>query len=156
MKYAAQTVALLKKMGIQKMYKGCEYIVSSISYIDKNETHFAPVTKVLYVEIAKQFNTSSLCVEKNMRSIIKSIWAKPENQNLIAEIFGPYNLAKRPSNMEFLVLLYSHLKYIESQKATSNSNSTVDYTFTCPLSGSPCEFCKEFIIETMHNMNKND
>lgn len=156
MKYAAQTVALLKKMGIQKMYKGCEYIVSSINYIDKNEKHFAPVTKVLYVEIAKQFNTSSLCVEKNMRSIIKSIWAKPENKNLIAEIFVPYNLEKRPSNMEFLVLLYSHLKYTDSKKVTSDSNNTVDYTFTCPLSGNPCEFCKEFIIETVNNITKDD
>lgn len=154
MKYTAQTVALLKKLGIKKMYKGCEYIVSSISYMDKNEKFFTPVTKVLYVEIAKQFNTSSLCVEKNMRSIIKNIWSKPENQDMITEIFGPYNLTKRPSNMEFLVLLYNHLKYIDTRTFPTLSNNTVDYTFTCPLSGSPCEFCKEFIIETINNMNK--
>lgn len=153
MKYKAYTVAILQKLGIQKMYKGCEYIISSISYMDKNEKFFAPVTKVLYVEIAKQYNTSSLCVEKNMRSVIKNIWARPENSELITKIFGPYNLSKRPSNMEFLVLLYNYLKFESSGSIHSGSKDTVDYTFTCPLSGNPCEFCKEFVIETIHNMN---
>lgn len=154
MKYKAYTIALLKKLGIQKMYKGCEYIVSSISYMNKNEKYFTPVTKVLYVEIAKQYNTSSLCVEKNMRSIIKSIWSRPENSELISEIFGPYNLSKRPSNMEFLILLYNHLKYDHTASLSEISKDKVDYTFTCPLSGNPCEFCKEFVIETIHNMKK--
>ena len=154
MKYKAYTIALLKRLGIQKMYKGCDYIVASISYMDKNEKYFAPVTKVLYVEIAKQFNTSNLCVEKNMRSIIKNIWSKPENKELIAEIFGPNNLDKRPSNMEFLVLLYNQLKRNNVTPPADVSKNTADYTFMCPLSGSPCEFCKEFIIETLNSINK--
>lgn len=155
MKYKAYTIALLKKLGIQKMYKGCDYIVSSISFMDKNEKYFTPVTKVLYVEIAKQYNTSSLCVEKNMRSIIKNIWSKPENRKLIYEIFGPYNLEKRPSNMEFLVLLYNYLKRNNVNPPSDISKNAIDYTFMCPLSGSPCEFCKEFIIETLNNINQD-
>lgn len=150
MKYKAYTIALLQKFGIQKMYKGCDYIVSSISFIAKNEKFFTPVTKVLYVEIAKQYNTSSICVEKNMRSIIKNIWSRPENSELICKIFGKYNLTKRPSNMEFLMLLYNYLKY---KHTDIPSKKNVDYTFTCPISGNPCEFCKEFVIETIQNMN---
>ena len=151
MKYKAYTIALLQKLGIQKMYKGCEYIVSSISYIAKNEKYFTPVTKVLYVEIAKQYNTSSICVEKNLRSVIKNIWSRPENDELICTIFGEYNVAKRPGNMEFLVSLYHYLKYTYTD---SSASENIDYTFTCPLSGNPCEFCKEFVIETIHHINK--
>lgn len=152
MKYEAHTLKLLHALGFHKMYKGCEYIISSINYISKNETYFTPVTKVLYVEIAKQYNTSSICVEKNIRSIIRKIWADPENEELICKIFGKHNLNKSPSNVEFLMLLYNYLKH---RRNTKTSKETIDYTFICPLSGSPCEFCKEFIVETINNLNKD-
>lgn len=151
MKYKAYALELLHKLGIQKIYKGCEYIIASMSYIASNEKLFTPVTKILYVEIAKQYNTSNLCVEKNMRAIIKRIWARPENKGLICEIFGEHNLAKRPSNVEFLMLLYNYLKY---ERGNDHSDKKVDYTFICPLSGNTCEFCKEFVIETIHKMNE--
>ncbi len=151
MKYEANALKLLHKLGIQKMYKGCEYIISSINYISKNETYFTPVTKVLYVEIAKQYNTSGICVEKNIRSIIRKIWADPENEPLICEIFGKHSHKKAPSNIEFLVLFYNHLKYPTEPKDT---DQTTDYTFICPLSGNTCEFCKEFLIEQLHNIRQ--
>lgn len=148
MKYEATAIDLLHKLGIQKVYKGCEYIIASMNYISKNETYFTPVTKVLYVEIAKQYNTSSICVEKNIRSIIKKIWSNRENGELIREIFGKRHCQKNPSNVEFLVLLYAYLKHITGKRKTSE---TEDYTFICPLSGNSCEFCREFLIEKLHN-----
>lgn len=147
MNYKSSTQNILRKLGIQKLYKGCEYIASSIAFISENEKYFSPVTKVLYVEIAKQHNTSNLCVEKNMRSVIQAIWNQSENKELLARIFGEYNLDKRPSNMEFLVLLYNYLKFHEDELS-----SDADYTFICPLSGTSCEFCKEFIIEKLSGL----
>lgn len=155
MDYRGYTIALLQKLGIQKMYKGCEYIISSICYIQKNETYFTPVTKVLYVEIAKEHNTSSLCVEKNMRSVIKTIWDKEDNKELLPQIFGEYNLSKRPSNMEFLVLLFNHIKYKMDYINTLSAHKDM-YSFTCPLSGNNCEFCKEFVIDTIHQLTNPD
>ncbi len=151
MKYEANATELLHKFGIQKVYKGCEYIISSINYISKNELYFTPVTKVLYVEIAKQYNTSSICVEKNIRSIIKKIWSNPENEELICEIFGKHHYRQNPSNVEFLVMFYSYLK---NPAVRTTTNETADYTFICPLSGNNCEFCKEFIIEQLQNINQ--
>lgn len=148
MKYEAKAIELLHKLGIQKVYKGCEYIIASINYISKNETYFTPVTKVLYVEIAKQYNTSSICVEKNIRSIIKKIWSNQGNGKLIREIFGQHHCQKNPSNVEFLVLFYAYLKHTTGKRKTSE---TEDYTFICPLSGNSCEFCREFLIEKLHN-----
>lgn len=148
MKYEAQTLKLLHKLGIQKLYKGCEYIISCINFIAANETCFSPVTKVLYIEVAKQFNTSNICIEKNIRSIIKKIWTFPENSKLINKIFGEHNVKKAPGNIEFLMLLYQYLK--EENQLLSSKNA--DYTFICPHSGNACEFCKEFIIETLNKM----
>ncbi len=150
MKYEAHTLALLHKLGIQKMYKGCEYIISCINYISQNEIYFTPVTKVLYVEIAKQYNTSGICVEKNIRSIIKKIWSNSYNENLLYEIFGKQYQTKSPSNISFLILLYNYLKQSVVNQNPNNTNDE-DYTFVCPLSGNNCEFCKEFIFEKLKN-----
>ena len=150
MKYKAPTLALLHKFGIQKMYKGCEYIISSMTFISENEVYFTPVTKVLYVEIAKQYNTSSICVEKNIRSIIKKIWSNPYNQNLLMDIFGKQYRTKSPSNISFLMLLYNHLKQ-SVVTPNANNNDDEDYSFVCPLSGNTCEFCREFIFEKLKN-----
>lgn len=156
MEYTAYITALFRKLGLRKMYKGCDYIISAIRYMDMDETFYAPVTKVLYVEIAKQHFTSGICVEKNIRSVIRSIWEKPENTELISEIFGKTALTKRPGNIEFLVLLYNYLKkslsYESGDKDSHSPYTAKDYTFTCPLSGTPCEFCKEFVIETVNHL----
>lgn len=149
MDYRSCTSELLQNLGIKKLYKGCEYIISSIDYMHKNEKYYAPITKVLYVEIAKDYNTSSLCVEKNVRSIIKSIWDKEENIPLLAEIFGEDNLSKRPSNLKFLTLLYQYI-----WEKMDSSPQINDYHFICPLSGNDCEFCKEFILETLEHLKK--
>ena len=148
MKYETIALELLHRLGIQKTYKGCEYIISCIKYISENETAFTPVTKVLYIEIAKQFNTSGMCVEKNIRSIIKKIWINTDNELLINEIFGKYHSGKNPSNVEFLVLLYSYLKQ------QTNKNKYADYTFLCPISGNTCEFCREFIDDHIKKLGQ--
>ncbi len=154
MKYRGYTLELLHSLGIHKTYKGCDYIISSINYIHKNEAYYTPVTKVLYVEIAKEHNTSSMCIEKDMRGVIKLIWEQEDNLELRAKIFGEYNLEKRPSNMEFLMLLYNHIKYEMDFARTKQSEA--DYTFICPLSGNTCEFCKEFVIETIRNITHEE
>jgi two-component system response regulator (stage 0 sporulation protein A) len=148
MKYGAPALAFLHRLGIQKMYKGCEYIISSINFISENEIYFTPVTKVLYVEIAKKYNTSGICVEKNIRSIIKKIWSNPYNEKLLSEVFGPQNETNAPSNITFLMSLYNYLKQSDANKTSSIKSE--DYTFICPQSGKACEFCKEFIIEKLN------
>lgn len=149
MNYKANALKLFHKLGIHKMYKGCEYIISSINYISQNETYFTPVTKVLYVEIAKQYTTSSICVEKNIRSVIKRIWCNPDNKVLLSEIFSEQFGPKCPTNVEFLMTIYHYLKQTMTPEH-SGKLSPGDYTFICPLSGNNCEFCKEFIIEKLN------
>ncbi len=146
MKYETYAVELLHKFGIQKMYKGCEYVISSMKYISGHESYFTPVSKVLYVEIAKQYNTSGICVEKNIRSLIKKIWSNPQNEALLSAIFGSQSTKTPLSNVEFLMLLYKHLKHTTQNKPSVTSE---DFTFICPHSGNTCEFCKEFIIEKL-------
>ena len=140
-----KTLEILRKLGLQKVYKGCEYIISCINFIATNETGFTPVTKVLYIEVAKQYNTSSICVEKNIRSVIKKIWSTPENSPLISKIFSEHYTDKQPGNIEFLTLLHRYVKL-------NSFKNYDDYTFICPHSGTACEICKDFILETLNQI----
>lgn len=137
---------ILYKLGINKSYRGFSYIVSSIDFIYNNEYSFTPITKVLYVEIAKQYNTSNACVEKSIRDVIKTIWDKKADNKLIYEIFGNHILLKRPSNMEFLMSLYQYIKNYVDHKYIIDKNNLL---FQCPLSGRQCDLFYNFIINML-------
>ena len=152
MKYDENVINLLYELGVHKMYKGCQYILSGIYFISQNETTFCPVTKILYVEIAKKHSTSSLCVEKNIRSVIELIWKQRKNDSLLSEIFGKHSLLKRPSNIEFLSSLYD---YVKNTSLSNHLSAQTQSTFTCPISGNECEFCTEFIANFLKAHSEN-
>lgn len=142
---------LLMKFGISKMYKGYDYIVSCIHFISDNEYSFTPITKILYVEIAKQYNTSSQCVEKSIRDTIKTIWDKNYDNKLLYEVFGIHTISKRPSNMEFLLSLYQYVKNKRRKESFLIKNN---FNFVCPLSGKECEFCYNFISDAISGLSE--
>lgn len=152
MKYKTAIINILSELGLQDTYKGCEYIFSSIDFISENEDCFAPVTKILYMEIAKMHNTSSLCVEKNIRDTITKIWSTQKNDALTMEIFGERYVTKSPSNMPFLTSLYQYLK--QNAKKNQLINST-EFKFKCPKSGDDCEFCSEFVFDKIEEFIAN-
>lgn len=152
MRYECYVIKLLKSLGVNKFYKGCEFIISSINYINENEETFLPVTKILYVDIAKLYKTSATCVERDIRNVIDIIWQKEENKPFLRKIFGEYNLNKRPTNMEFLVLTYNYIKYyMDCIDFVKKDN----YAFICPSSGNKCEYCNEFIMNAICDFYNN-
>ena len=145
--YREKTMNILNQLGACKTYKGYHYILSSIEFIHEHETNFLPITKILYVDIAKQYNTSDKCIEKNIRKVIELIWKQDKNPELIIEIFGENNTNKRLSNASFLILLYDYiLSNINRQSVTLSYEK--EYVFTCPISGTICKFCNNVMCDT--------
>lgn len=102
---------LLHQLGICKNFSGFDYIIFAIKRIDFDKDYLCYITKSLYVDIAKEFATSHVCVEKNIRTVVNKIWEKSDlNKEIMAEIFGEYYLYHKPSNGEFLELLYDYTK----------------------------------------------
>ena len=102
---------VLHQLGIGKSYSGYDYILHAINLIEQNERVLSGITKILYIDIAREFNTSDSCVERNIRKVIEVIWKTPEtNKTLILEIFGSKYEVYKPSNKEFLELLYEYIK----------------------------------------------
>lgn len=150
MDYKIQAAKLLKQLGIYNIYKGCDIIISCISFIQDNKSSYYPITKVLYTEIAKQYNTSNQCVEKNIRKVIDCIWKTDKNKEIIQQIFG-LDISHKPSNTEFLLSLYNHIESHGYAEQLYNINKD-KIEYICPLNQRPCSFCNEILHQIVQKI----
>lgn len=101
---------ILLSIGVPPNIHGYSYIVYSMELIMNDPQAMYSVTKGLYIDVAKKFNTKPTSVERSIRFAIGSAW-KYGNQELIHSIFKscirPYKSA--PSNSVFLSRLYYYL-----------------------------------------------
>ncbi len=105
------TKSILHQLGIGKSYSGYDYVRFALYLIEQNESLLSCITKSLYFDIAKEYHTSDICVERNIRKVIEIIWKNRRiNKVLIIKIFGRNFLKNKPSNKEFLELLYEYVK----------------------------------------------
>lgn len=145
MEYRLITKSILHQLGIGKTYSGYDYILRSIELIMVNEDVLTNVTKILYIDVAKEYHTSQTCVERNIRKVIEVIWNHAnENSERIQRIFGEKHLEHKPSNKEFLELLYEYIKLQDTLK-----QAILSKPFICPISNTVCnafdEILKKFI-----------
>lgn len=153
MEYEKQAAEILGQLGINSAYKGCDYIASGMSYIHENKTSYMPVTKMLYPDIARQYNTSTSCVEKNIRMVIETIWKYENNREIIEKIFDTRHSTRRPSNLQFLTSLYRYIESGEYVKQIYDMHKD-SIVFTCPLTGGYCECCNEILRMVIQKIYK--
>lgn len=137
---------VLRQLGIGKCYSGYDYIIHTIGLMFFDERFFSCVTKILYATVAENYNTSSLCVEKNIRKVIQIIWDNPNNKELIEKFFGSSYIHIKPSNKEFLGLLYEYAKSYRVLEEIFHMNK-----FTCPISKETC-IVYERMIDVLRNL----
>ena len=125
---------VLHQLGIGKSYKGYDYILYSLELIAYDANCLTCITKTLYIDVAKKFQTSNTCVERNIRKVIEIIWKDvEENHFYIKQIFGARHLKTKPANKEFLELLY---EYVKSENLFQTRYPTEK--IICPISQQPC------------------
>lgn len=114
MKYEKITKKILNELGVPIKYSGYNYILCSIDFISNDENIINEVCKILYVDIAKKYLTSTLCVERNIRYVIDVIWKNKEtHKGMIIKIFGQSYFDKKPTNKVFLQTMYNYVKNID-------------------------------------------
>lgn len=128
------TRSILHQLGIGKSYSGYDYILYAIELIGQDESLLTGITKILYIDIAREFHTSDTCVERNIRKVIEVIWKHSETNNLlIFKIFGSKFEASKPSNKEFLELLYEYVKSHDLLYKILHTDKII-----CPVSKDVC------------------
>ena len=87
------------------------YLREAITMIFNNVELLGSITKVLYPDIAKKFNTTPSRVERAIRHAIEVAWSRG-NIDSISELFG-YTVSStkaKPTNSEFIAMVADHLR----------------------------------------------
>lgn len=102
---------ILHVLGVPSHIKGYVYIRDSINIMYNSPEMVGGITKEIYPEIAKKFNTTPSRVERAIRHAIEISWNRGD-YDVMDEIFGhsvDYDKAK-PTNSEFIATIADHLR----------------------------------------------
>ncbi len=101
----------LHELGVPSHIKGYQYIREGVTLVYNNPTIIGGITKELYPEIAKKFNSTTSRVERAIRHAIEISWNRA-NWDLMEELFG-YSVdidKAKPTNSEFIVTIADKLR----------------------------------------------
>ena len=105
--------AALMHFGVIPKHLGYRFLWEAIRRNLEDKDALTGVTKILYPDLAKHFDTNSGCIERCMRNAIKSAWKKPENAETRDAYFGAFTSGlqeeKPPSNSEFISLIREYI-----------------------------------------------
>lgn len=111
----------LHELGVPSHIKGYQYIREGIILVYESPELVGGITKELYPEIAKKFETTVSRVERAIRHAIEVSWNRGDWQ-LMEEIFGhSVDIDKaKPTNSEFIVTVADKLR-LEHNKSVLSS-----------------------------------
>lgn len=87
------------KAGMPIHLKGADYICGATKMNLKGTEKLIAV----YYYLAKQHNTTEMCIERDIRHCIESAWNK--NREAFCRVFGERYSQSRPTNKEFICIL---------------------------------------------------
>lgn len=95
---------------ITKNYNGYAFLSDAIALAAESDTIARCISKDIYPDIAKKYNVSVCSVERNIRTVIHSSWAK-SGRSVKKEYFGTFALDDRwvPTNSQFIFIIADRL-----------------------------------------------
>ena len=88
---------------------GFAYLEQAILQTAENPERIRYITKELYPDIAKTYQTTVSCVERSIRTAIQRCWNGIGRETL-DEMVG-YHLIERPTNSEFIALIAAYIRH---------------------------------------------
>jgi two-component system response regulator (stage 0 sporulation protein A) len=114
--YSMQTLEedvteIIHEVGVPAHIKGYQYLREAIIMCVSNMDMLNSITKILYPEIAKKFDTTPSRVERAIRHAIEVAWSRGKMDTL-DELFG-YTISNgkgKPTNSEFIALITDKIR----------------------------------------------
>ena len=106
--------ATLKVLGLTQSYKGFHYLFYAVNRALDDPEILTCVCKGLYDEIAFYYQTSSACVERNIRTAKQVIWHNSD-PDMLRNIFGIRYDSKIPCNSIFIDKLTYYIEVMLDQ-----------------------------------------
>lgn len=106
----ASITSIIHEIGVPAHIKGYLYLREAITMVYNDVELLGSITKVLYPDIAKKFNTASR-VERAIRHAIEVAWSRG-NLDSISSLFGYTisNTKAKPTNSEFIAMVADKLR----------------------------------------------
>lgn len=97
---------LLGKFGLCGKEKGYEKLFEAIELTVENFERAGSVTKLLYPELAKQFQTTPQKIERSIRHLVERSWMNGDTEQF-DEVFGYCRMVseEHPTNSEYIAVL---------------------------------------------------
>lgn len=107
----ASITSIIHEIGVPAHIKGYMYLREAISMVYNDIELLGSITKVLYPDIAKKFNTTASRVERAIRHAIEVAWSRG-NIDSISSLFGyTVSMTKaKPTNSEFIAMVADKLR----------------------------------------------
>lgn len=107
----ANITSIIHEIGVPAHIKGYLYLREAISMVYNDIELLGSITKVLYPDIAKKYNTTASRVERAIRHAIEVAWSRG-NIDSISSLFGyTVSMTKaKPTNSEFIAMVADKLR----------------------------------------------
>lgn len=107
----ASITSIIHEIGVPAHIKGYMYLREAITMVYNDIELLGSITKVLYPDVAKKFNTTASRVERAIRHAIEVAWSRG-NIESISKMFGyTVNVSKaKPTNSEFIAMVADKLR----------------------------------------------
>ncbi|TXC93428.1 sporulation transcription factor Spo0A [Metabacillus litoralis] len=107
----ANITSIIHEIGVPAHIKGYLYLREAISMVYNDIELLGSITKVLYPDIAKKYNTTASRVERAIRHAIEVAWSRG-NIDSISTLFGyTVSMTKaKPTNSEFIAMVADKLR----------------------------------------------
>ncbi|GAA4709737.1 sporulation transcription factor Spo0A [Brevibacillus fulvus] len=107
----ASITNIIHEIGVPAHIKGYLYLREAITMVYNDVELLGSITKVLYPDIAKKFNTTASRVERAIRHAIEVAWSRG-NIDSISNLFGYTisNTKAKPTNSEFIAMVADKLR----------------------------------------------
>ncbi|HLR62455.1 MAG TPA: sporulation transcription factor Spo0A [Lentibacillus sp.] len=107
----ANITNIIHEIGVPAHIKGYMYLREAITMVYNDIELLGSITKVLYPDIAKKYNTTASRVERAIRHAIEVAWSRG-NVESISALFGyTVNISKaKPTNSEFIAMVADRLR----------------------------------------------
>lgn len=107
----ANITNMIHEIGVPAHIKGYLYLREAITMVYNDMELLGSITKILYPNIAKKYNTTASRVERAIRHAIEVAWSRG-NMESITNLFGytVSNSKAKPTNSEFIAIIADRLR----------------------------------------------
>lgn len=99
------------ELGIPAHLRGYQFLRSALEMCVEDMELVGSVTKLLYPDLARHYQTTDTKVERAIRNAIEVSWDRG-NGDLFEELFGYSNSPEytRPTNSEYIAVVADHIR----------------------------------------------